>query len=165
MPRPSPAAISAANDDPYSTSRRSSRFHQTRWGMPCTSPWPPVATDARQTGVSDGNVETARRKSPLSSRKRSVGASVASSIDGVSPSIRIRMACLATVDAATLIAGERAQARMPLGLAAAKAAAERGQRRCLEIPEDGHERERRGDQRREADEQRGAPPRAAAAQR
>ena len=56
-----PGASSAANDEPYSTSRRSLRFHQTRCGIPCTSGWPPVAIDARQTGVSDGKVETARR--------------------------------------------------------------------------------------------------------
>ncbi len=56
-----PEARRAANDDPYSTRRSSSRFHQTRCGMPCLSPWPPVAIEARQTGVSDGKVETARR--------------------------------------------------------------------------------------------------------
>ena len=56
-----PTARIAANDEPYSTSRCSSRFHQTRCGIPCTSGCAPVAIDARHTGVSDGNVEAARR--------------------------------------------------------------------------------------------------------
>ena len=56
-----PAATSAANEEPYSTSRRSSRSNQTRWGMWWTSGWEPVAIDDAHTGVSDGNVETARR--------------------------------------------------------------------------------------------------------
>ena len=61
IPCATPDASSAPNDEPYSTSRCSLRFHQTRCGMPCTSPCPPVAIDARQTGVSEGKVETARR--------------------------------------------------------------------------------------------------------
>ena len=35
--RPSPAARAAPNDEPYSTSRRSRRCHQTRCGISCTS--------------------------------------------------------------------------------------------------------------------------------
>ena len=59
--RPIPAARTAPNELPYSTSRRSPLWYQTRCGISCTSPWAPVAIDARQTGVSDGNTEIARR--------------------------------------------------------------------------------------------------------
>ena len=55
-----PAARIAANEEPYSTSRRSSRWYQTRCGIRCTSGWAPVAIDDRQTGVSDGNGLTPR---------------------------------------------------------------------------------------------------------
>ncbi len=55
-----------------------------------TSGCAPVAIDERQTGVSDGNVEAARRYSPCSARKRSAGASALSNIDGVRPSITTR---------------------------------------------------------------------------
>ena len=57
----SPAARSAANEEPYSTIRRSCRFHQTSDGMWCTSGPAPVAIDVRQTGVSEGKTEVARR--------------------------------------------------------------------------------------------------------
>ena len=40
-----PAARIAANDEPYSTSRRSSRWYQTRWGILCTSGCAPVASE------------------------------------------------------------------------------------------------------------------------
>ena len=60
-PCESPAARTAANDEPYSTMRRSCRCHQTRCGMWCTSGPAPVAIDERQTGVSDGKTEVASR--------------------------------------------------------------------------------------------------------
>ena len=50
-----PAARMAANEEPYSTTRRSPRWYQTRCGIPCTSGCAPVAIDERHTGVSDGN--------------------------------------------------------------------------------------------------------------
>ena len=56
-----PAARSAANEEPYSTIRRSPRCHQTRCGIRCTSGPAPVTIDERQTGVSDGNTDVARR--------------------------------------------------------------------------------------------------------
>src|SRR5436305_15311229 len=59
-----PAARRAANDDPYSTVRARSPSYQTRCGMWCTSGCEPVASDDRQTGVSDGYVETARAYRP-----------------------------------------------------------------------------------------------------
>jgi hypothetical protein len=55
-----PATRIAPNDDPYSTMRRSRRWYQTRCGISWTSGPAPVAIDDRQTGVSDGNTETAR---------------------------------------------------------------------------------------------------------
>ena len=57
---------SAANDEPYSTSRCSPRWYQTRCGISCTSGCAPVTSDERQTGVSDGNTVAARRYSPRS---------------------------------------------------------------------------------------------------
>jgi hypothetical protein len=57
--RRAPAARMAPNDEPYSTTRRSPRLNQTRWGISCTSGWAPVAIEERQTGVSDGNVDVA----------------------------------------------------------------------------------------------------------
>src|SRR6266516_1859698 len=66
-----PATRSAANDEPYSTSRRSSRWYQTRCGIRWTSGCEPVAIDARHTGVSDGKVDVARACSSWSARKRS----------------------------------------------------------------------------------------------
>ena len=55
-----PAARIAANEEPYSTRRRSPRCHQTRCGMWWMSGCAPVASVLRQTGVSDGNAETPR---------------------------------------------------------------------------------------------------------
>ena len=56
----------AAKDEPYSTSRRSPRWYQTRCGISWTSGWAPVAIEERQTGVSDGNTEVPRRYVPFS---------------------------------------------------------------------------------------------------
>ena len=67
-----PAARSAANDEPYSTMRRSSRCHHTRCGMRCTSGPAPVAIDDRHTGVSDGNTEVAREYERLDREYRAV---------------------------------------------------------------------------------------------
>ena len=55
-----PAARIAAKEEPYSTMRRSSRWYQTRCGIRWTSGCEPVAIEDRQTGVSEGNVETPR---------------------------------------------------------------------------------------------------------
>jgi hypothetical protein len=55
-----PTARMAAKDEPYSTIRRSPRWYQTRCGTWWTSGCAPVAIDERQTGVSDGKVETPR---------------------------------------------------------------------------------------------------------
>ena len=57
----SPAARSAAKEEPYSTIRRSCRLHQTSEGMWCTPGPAPVAIDVRQTGVRDGKTEVASR--------------------------------------------------------------------------------------------------------
>src|SRR5580765_2792721 len=106
-----PAARIAPNDEPYSTMRRLPRSHQTRCGMWCTSGCAPVAIDVRHTGVSDGNVVTARRYSPASARAESVGVerspTAFSNVDGVRPSMTIRIAGLLR---------KRAQARvLPVG--------------------------------------------------
>jgi hypothetical protein len=58
--RAMPAARSAANDEPYSTTRARPRSYQTRCGMRWTSGCAPVAIDETQTGVSEGKVEMAR---------------------------------------------------------------------------------------------------------
>src|SRR5688572_2598029 len=65
---PMPAASTAPSDDPYSTTRCSSAFHQTMCGMPCTSDQLPVAMELRQTGVTDGNALTPRAYSPCEAR-------------------------------------------------------------------------------------------------
>src|SRR5260221_146041 len=69
-----PAARRAANDEPYSTMRCSRRCHQTRCGMWCTPGPAPVAIDERQTGVSDGKTDVARRYTPFAARNASAGA-------------------------------------------------------------------------------------------
>ena len=60
-PCESPAARTAANEEPYSTIRRSCRLHQTSEGMWCTPGPAPVAIDVRQTGVSEGKTDVASR--------------------------------------------------------------------------------------------------------
>ena len=140
--RVAPAARSPRNDEPYSTSRRSPRWYQTRWGIPWTSGCAPVAIDERQTGVSDGNVVTARRYSPCSIRNASAGTSrlstASSSIAGVRPSMTIRTSFLARP---ALVAGERAEARVPLPCRAGAAHPERRHRDRLDVSEDRDERE------------------------
>src|SRR5579884_168139 len=154
--RARPATRIAPNDEPYSTRRCSPRCHQTRCGMWWPSGCEPVAIELRHTGVSDGNVEAARRYSPCSARKRSAGVSAASNIDGVRPSMTIRT---------TLVLGKGAQAGVPLGRAAAQPEAEQRDGRGLEVAEGRDERERRADQRRQREQGRGAAARAPAAKR
>src|SRR5579884_1049498 len=55
------AARRAAKDEPYSTIRRSSRFHQTSEGMWWTPGPAPVAIEVRQTGVREGKTDVACR--------------------------------------------------------------------------------------------------------
>src|SRR5947209_12652197 len=116
MARVMPAARTAANDDPYSTTRCSSRWYQTRWGIWCTSGCPPVASDERHTGVSDGNVETARSYRPCSARNVSAGVRLSptadSNTEGVRPSMTIRMTFL--------VSGKGAHASIAIGHEAAQ---------------------------------------------
>src|SRR5829696_5724961 len=161
MPRRVPARRSAANDDPYSTSRRSPRWYQTRCGISCTSGYAPVTSDERQTGVNDGNTVAARRYSPRSCSSASAGAvrrrSTASSyIAGVSPSMTISSALVAGKDPETCVA---------LACAPAGAEPEHGQREREEVAEHRNEREGSEDERGNADEQGGPAPGAAAGQR
>src|SRR3954453_12806897 len=161
MERAIPAARSAANDDPYSTSRVCSRSYQTRCGMWCTSGCAPVASDERHTGVSEGNVETARVYSPCCARNDSAGArpssTAASNTDGVNPSMTTRIAFL--------VPGKRAQSRVALGCATTQTRRERGDERSFEIADDRNPRQRGEDQRGEPDEHRDAEARAAAPHR
>src|SRR5213593_1391259 len=131
-----PAARMAPKDEPYSTMRRSCLCHQTRWGMWCTSGCAPVAIDVKQTGVSDGNVVTARRYWPASASCESVGADRSpiafSNIDGVRPSITMRIALL----------GKRAEAGVLLPGPLTCAERERRDRDRLEEADDRDQRER-----------------------
>ena len=127
--------------------RCSPRCHHTRCGIWCTSGYAPVEIEARQTGVSEGKTEAARRYSPCSARKRIAGVSAASNIDGVRPSITITTTGFGT---RPLVLCERAQAGVPVRRAAAQAQAEHGHRDRLEVADDGHERERGDDERRRA---------------
>src|SRR6188508_2712786 len=160
IPRRVPARRSAANEDPYSTSRCSPRWYQTRCGISCTSGYAPVTSDERQTGVSDGNTVAARRYSPRSCNSASAGAvlrSTASSyIAGVSPSMTISSALVAGKDPETCVA---------LACAPADAEPEHGQREREEVAEHRNEREGREDERGTGDEQGGPASGAAAGQR
>src|SRR4051812_37226853 len=155
--RASPAARTAPNEDPYSTMRCSLRYHHTRCGISCTSGCAPVAMEERHTGVSDGNVDAARRYWPCSARKRRAGVSAASNIDGVSPSITIRTT--------GLVLGKGAQPGVPIGRAAAEAPADQRHSECLEVADDGHERERGSDERCAGEQRCRSTSRAAAAKR
>src|SRR3954462_11083547 len=154
-----PAARTAANDDPYSTRRCSARFHHTRCGMWWTSGCDPVTIDDRHTGVSDGNVETARAYWPRSASAVNAGIrrspTAPSSIDGVKPSMTMRTA---------LVAGKGSQPGVSLGRAPAQARGECGDDRCLEISDRGNPRERREHDRGKADERRRSEPRPSATQ-
>src|SRR4051794_2763789 len=146
-----PAARMAPNDDPYSTMRRSSRCHQTRCGMWCTSGCAPVAIDVRQTGVSEGKVVTARRYEPASASAESVGAerspTAFSKVDGVRPSMMIRIA---------LLLRKRAKARVLLAGALARAQSDDRDRDRLDEADDRDERDRESEHR-SCDEDRGRP--------
>src|SRR6188508_565385 len=160
-----PAARTAPNDDPYSTRRFSPRWYQTRCGISCTSGWPPVAIEERQTGVRDGKVVTARRYSPSFIRKRSAGVSsvstARSSMAGVRPSMTIRTSFLPMA----LVLGERAEARVALARALAQPHSQRGQGDGFDVPDDRDERERSDDDGAQEDEQRSSEPRSSTAQR
>src|SRR3954470_5072654 len=158
--RANPAARIAPKDEPYSTMRCSARYHHTRCGISCTSGYAPVEIDARQTGVSDGKTDQARRYSPCSARKRIAGVSAASNTDGVSPSMT-----MITTGLIGLILGKGAQARVRVGRAAAEARAQHGHRERLEVAEHRHEGGRGAADRDEPQQQRRPAARAAAPQR
>src|SRR5215467_11278501 len=124
----SPAARSAGNEEPYSTILRSSRFHQTSEGMWCTPGPAPVAIEVRQTGVSEGKTDVACRYSARSARKESAGArplsTARSNAAGVIPSTTIRTTLLGMPE--LLVAGERSQAGVALGLRAPESCRESG---------------------------------------
>ena len=84
----------------------------------------------RQTGVSDGKVEAARRYSPCSARKRSAGASALSNIDGVRPSMTTRTTGFG---AGNSVPRERAQPRVRVGRAPAQPAPESRHGERLEV--------------------------------
>src|SRR5881296_2985221 len=159
----SPAARIALKDEPYSTRRFSSRCHQTRCGISCTSGSAPVAIELRHTGVSDGNVETACPYSPAAISWPSAGAAprsiAASRTAGDSPSMTIRTSFVSG------LFGKAAEPRVPLGHPPAQARRERRQRDGFEIADEGHERDPGEHERGEPDEHPGAPPCAATAQR
>src|SRR5215211_6575098 len=131
-----PAARIAPNDEPYSTMRRSSRCHQTRCGMWWTSGCAPVAIDVRQTGVSEGNVVTARRYEPAPASAESVGAerspTAFSKVDGVRPSMTIRIA---------LLLRKRAEPGVLLVGTLARAEPDDGNRQRLDEADDRDERQ------------------------
>ncbi len=121
--------------------------------MSCTSGCAPVAIDARQTGVSEGNVDDARRYSPCSARKRSAGVSAASNIDGVRPSITTSTTGFGAIDCSSRARASAAR-RGVSGARRRSACAEQRHGEGLEIADDGDERERGADER---GERRGAP--------
>src|SRR5438270_2518170 len=142
-----PAARTARNEEPYSTRRARSRSYQTRCGIWWTSGCAPVAIDDRQTGVSDGKVETAREYRPRSARYDRAGVrsspTAASNIDGVSPSITIKM---------TLVAGKSAKAGVPLLGTASQAGRQGRHERRFQIAGGRDPGHRRDQQRGQADE-------------
>src|SRR6266540_3312685 len=160
-----PAARTAPNDEPYSTSRCSCRWNQTRCGMPCTSGCAPVTSEDRHTGVSEGNVVSALRYSPCSARKRSAGMScrstAASKTAGVRPSMTIRT----SLRESTSVAGERTQAGVALPAPAPHAGSESRQDDRLHVPDARHEGQRRERSGAKSDEEACRRARAASAQR
>src|SRR3954469_13642560 len=153
-----PAARIAPNDEPYSTTRPSSRCHQTRCGMWWTSGCEPVAIDVRQTGVSEGNVVTARRYEPASASAESVGAerspTASSKVDGVRPSMTMRTALR--------LLRKRAQAGVLLPGALPRAHADHGNRDRFDEADDRDERQSERQDRCHAKDRRGPSSRAAA---
>src|SRR5206468_9642766 len=158
--RAMPAALSAANEEPYSTTRARSRSYQTRWGMWCTSGCAPVAIEERQTGVSEGNVDTAREYVPCSARKESAGArpspTAPSNIDGVSPSMTIAM---------SLVFRKRTEPGVAIGGTPSQPCCEGGHDRSLEEADARDPCERGQHERGQADEDRRAETGAAAPER
>src|SRR6478735_2795431 len=148
MERRVPAARIAPNEEPYSTTRPSCLFHQTRCGMWCRSGCAPVTIEVRQTGVSDGKVVTPRLYSPASASSDSVGAdrspTACSNTDGVSPSMTTRIA--------PRLFRKRAKSRVLLPGASTGTKSEGGDGQSLEKADEGDQREREDAERRPAHE-------------
>ena len=126
----------------------------------------PGGDDERQTGVSDGKVETPRRYVPFAARNESAGAlpvsTASSKTAGVSPSTTTRISFLRSANS---VAGQAAQAGVALALATAGPGAERGQPDGLEEADDGNQRERSEQERSEAHEDGRAATRSSAPER
>ena len=101
----------------------------------------PVAIEERQTGVSDGKTDVARRYEPCAASSASAGArplsTARSNAAGVIPSTTIRTSFLA------IIFRERAQPGVALGRAPAKPRGDRRERDGGEVADDRDPRERR----------------------
>src|SRR5919204_3478011 len=114
-----------------------------------------------QTGVSEGNVVTAREYEPCSARNHIAGVRAspteASNIDGVSPSTTIRTSL-------RLVAGKRAQSGEPLRRASAQPCRQRRNDGRFEIADARNPSERGEHDRRDPEHDRGSNARAAAAQ-
>src|SRR3954451_15219029 len=143
-----PARRIAPNEEPYSTRRRSSREYQTRCGMWWTSGCAPVAIELRQTGVSDGNVESARRYSPASASRASQGVrsgvTASSNVSARRPSITTRISFCANAS----VPGEDPEPGVAGARAGADPSREHQEDERLEVADDRHEREQRHHDRR-----------------
>ena len=140
-----PTARIAGNDEPYSTTRPSPRWYQTRCGMWWTSGNAPVAIDVRQTGVSDGKTLVARPVQPASDSAASAGsrpaASPSSRASGVSPSMTTRTSFLRSPPVSSVL-GEDPEACMArLGPPVESGTGDRG----CDDGEVAEERDRRSD--------------------
>src|SRR5919201_4528773 len=128
--------------------------------MWCTSGCAPVAIEERQTGVSDGNVETARRYCPSAASRASVGAdpvsTACSNTAGVSPSMTTTISFLST--------RKDPKAGVPLARAPPQARSEGRHCYSFEVTDERDRRQRRDHQRADPDQDRGAAPRSAAAE-
>src|SRR5216684_4016956 len=124
----------------------------------------PVASDDRQTGVSEGKTDVARRYVPFAARKESAGArppsTARSKPAGVRPSTTIRTSFLGMS-----VLRERAQAGVALGGAPAEPCSERREREQLDVAERRHPSECCHAGRCKRNERRRAAARAAAAER
>src|SRR5919108_103440 len=138
-----PAARTAANDEPYSTTRRSPRWYQTRCGTSSMSGCAPVAIEVRHTGVTEGNVVVPRRYVPASWRCSSAGrrrsSNPRSSIAGVRPSMTARTR--------PLVLGKNSQPRVPRRCAAAESYTGERSAGREQIADRGDEGKRRGRER------------------
>ena len=112
-----PTARIAEKDEPYSTTRCSPRWYQTRWGMWWTSGKAPVAIDVRQTGVTDGNTLVPRPVQPASARAPRAGSLPSSRprsrASGVSPSMTTRTSFFRSEPVSSVL-GENSEARVAL---------------------------------------------------